>query len=270
VKGSDAVLKKLKSSFGNGKRPLLVIVLIIALVPAAKAGIADIVTIFQTINSTLRQVGGVLNTLQNLKLSVANLETRVVWPVRLINQARNFVFANEAQARSLLSGIQNLSVSSATLVNPSQLESIARSAQAAGIGQLKGAFARVYSSVPSSLAAPQLERNMMDMDDAAAQTSLKTALASDQISRQMLNVATGLENQTALAAPGSAPLLSTEARVAELENQAYLTRMLAAQLRQEAVQLAHGNSLRKKSVDSTRNLRMNLQQILAQPSGGAQ
>jgi hypothetical protein len=270
VKGSKAVLQKLKSSLGNGKRRLLVIALIIALVPAAKAGIADILSIFQTINSTLRQVGGVLNTLQNLKLTVANLETRVIWPVSLINQARNFVAANEAQTRSLLSGIQNLSVSSATLVNPSQLESMVRSAQASNVGQLQGAFTRVYSSVSSPTAAPPLERNMMDMDDAAAQGALKTALASDQISLQMLNVATWLVKQTASAAPGSAPMLSTQARVAELENQAYLTKMLAAQLRQEAVQLAHENGLRKKSADSTRTLRMNMQQILAQPSGGPQ
>jgi hypothetical protein len=270
VKGSSAVLKKLKSSIGNGKRQLLVVVLIIALVPTAKAGITNIVSIFQTINSTLRQIGGVLNTIQDLKLSIANLETRIVWPVSLINQARNFVAANEAQARSLLSGIQNLVVSSATLVNPTQLESIARSAHSSNIGQLPGAFTRVYSSISSPSAAPPLERNMMDMDDAAAQGSLKTALASDQISLQMLNVAAGLVQQAASAAPGSAPMLSTEARVVELENQAYLTRMLAAQLREEAVQLAHGNALRKKSVDSTRTLRMNLQQILVQPSGGGQ
>jgi hypothetical protein len=264
------VLKKLKSLLGSGKRRLLVLVIIIALVPAAKAGIADIFSIFQTIDNSLRQVGGVLNKVQNIKLTITNLETRLIWPVQLINQTRDFVAANEAQARSLLSSIQDLSVSSATLINPSQLESIVRSAQAANVAQLQASFTRVYSTVSPATAAPPLERNMMDMDDAAAQGSLKTALASDQVSQQMLNVATGLVQRTASAAPGSAPMLSTQARVAELENQAYLTRMFAAQLRQEAVQLAHENALRKKSVDSTRTLRMNVQQILAQPSGGPQ
>jgi hypothetical protein len=264
------MLMKLKSLLGNGKHRLLVITILIALAPAAKAGLADIFSIFQTINSTLQQAGGLLNKIQNIKISVANLETNVVWPASLINQARSFVAVNEAQARSLLPRVQSLSVSSATLINPSNLESIARSAQATRAGQLQGAFTRVYSPVSPSAIAPPLERNMMDMDDAAAQASLTTALASDQVSQQMLNVATDLAEQTASAAPGSAPMLSAQARVAELANQAYLTKMLAAQLRQEAVQLAHENGLRRKSVDSTRSLRKNMQQILASPSGGAQ
>jgi hypothetical protein len=268
VKGSKTMSRKLKSLFGSGKRLWLVIVVLIAVAPAARAGIADIFSIFQTINSTLRQVGGLLDQVQNIKLSVATLETEVIWPVSLINRAKNFVAANEALARSQLSSIQNLPVGSATLVNPTQLESVVRSSRAANGVQLQALFARVYSPVPPPTAAPALERNMMDMDDAAAQESLKTAVASDEVSQQMLNVAAGLAQRAASAAPGSAPMLSAQARVAELENQAYLTKMLAAQLRQEAVQLAHENSLRKRSVDSTRNLRMNVQQILAQPSGG--
>lgn len=264
------MLKKMKSWLGNGKRKLLVIVIIIALVPVAKAGIADIVSIFQTINASLRQLGGTFKTIQNLRLSIANLETRVVWPLGLLNQTRAFVATEEAQVRPLVASIQSVPVNSATLVSPSQFESIVRSARANNVGQIQGAFTRIYNSVPTPLAAPALERNMMDMDDAAAQGSLKTALASDQVSMQMLNVAGGLLRQTSLAAPGSAPLLSTQARLAELENEAHFTKMLAAQLRQEAVQLAHENALRKKSADDTRVLRRNLQQMLTPPSGGGQ
>lgn len=264
------MLKKPRTWIESGKRHLLVIVILIGLAPAAKAGMADVFSIFQTINSTLRKAGGLLDQVRSVKTSAVTLETEVIWPVSLISQAKNFVAANEAQARSRLSNIQSLPVSSATLVNPSQFESIVRSAQATNAGQLQGSFTRIYSPVSPPTAAPALERNMMDMDDAAAQGSLKTALASDQVSQQMLVVAIGLAQRTASAAPGSAPMLSAEARVAELENQAYLTKMLAAQLRQDAIQLAHENGLRKRSVDSTRNLRMNVQQILAQPSGGAQ
>jgi hypothetical protein len=264
------VLNKAKLLLGSGKRRLLAVVVLIALVPVAKAGISDIFSIFQTINSTLRRAGGFLNQIQDLRSTVIRLEQSVVWPLSLINQARNFVSTNEAQARSVLSSIQNLAISSATLVSPSQLESVVRSAQAANVAQLQGAFLRVYSSVPPASQAPAIERNMMDMDDAAAQGSLKTALISDQVSQQMLNVATGIEEQTASSAPGSAPMLAAQARVAELENQAYLSKILAAQLRQEAIQLAHENALRKKSVDSNRTLRMNLQQMLTAPSGGNQ
>ena len=264
------MIKNSKSFVRSGKRWWLVFAIVILMAPLAGAGIADILSIFQTINRTLRQSGGLLDQIQNIRTTVTDLETKVVWPVSLIDQARNFVATNEAQARSILSSIQSLSLGSATLIHPSQLEAIARSARAMNAAQLQGVFHQVYSSVSPQGAALPLTRNMMDMDDAVAQGSLKTALASDQFSEQMLVVATGLAQQTASAAPGSAPMLNAQAGVAELENEAFTTRMVAAQLRQEAVQLAHENGLRKQGVEDTHGLRMNVQQILSQPSGGIQ
>ena len=92
--------------------------------------------------------------------------------------------------------------------------------------------------------------------------SLKTALASDQITEQMLGVADQLEQQAGTASPGSAPLLTAQASIANLQNQAFLQRMLAAELRQEAARVAHDNAVLKRSAESTRSLRNGVQQIL--------
>src|SRR5258707_9581164 len=101
----------------------------------------------------------------------------------------------------------------------------------------------------------------MDVDDAFALGALKTATASDQASQQMLNVADGLEQQAAVSAPGTAPILTAQAQAANLQSHAMLQRMLAAELRQEAPRLAHTHPLRKQSAHANPALRNNMQQI---------
>ena len=100
------------------------------------------------------------------------------------------------------------------------------------------------------------------MDDAFAVDSLKAALLSDQAGDGALAVADRLEAQATQAAPGSAAMLAAEAETGELENQAMLQKMLAAQLRQEAGLLAHANAQRKQGADSLKRLRNNLLRAL--------
>ena len=90
-------------------------------------------------------------------------------------------------------------------------------------------------------------------------------MLSDQTTQGMLALADSIEEQSATAAPGSAPMLSAQAKVANLETQAYLAKMLAAELRQEAGKLAHQNALLKQSAASTRNLQKQFQQVLTHP-----
>jgi hypothetical protein len=105
----------------------------------------------------------------------------------------------------------------------------------------------------------------MDMDDALAMGSLKTSVLADQTTAGMLTLADSIEQQSATAAPGSGPMLATQAQVASLESQAYLAKVLASELRQEAAKLAHQNTLLKQSAAATRNLQNQIQQVLAHP-----
>jgi hypothetical protein len=98
-----------------------------------------------------------------------------------------------------------------------------------------------------------------------AMDSLKTAMVSDQTTQGMLTLADSLEQQAMTAAPGSAPMVTAQARIADLETQAQLAKMLAAQLRQEATKLAHQNAVLKQSATATRNLQNRIQQVLAHP-----
>jgi len=250
----------------SGTRALTIcLVFLLVLVPvAANAGVGDIISLFATITSTLRNgVGQVLSGIQSISTNIRKFEQEVVWPVKVINQARAEVSQVRAQFTSLAGQIQSIPTNSATLVNPRQLEALLRSQQGGNLGRLGAFYAQVYQSLPQVNQATAAQRNLMDVDDTLALGALKTATASDQASQQMLIVADGLEQQAAVSAPGSASILSAQAQAANLQNQAMLQRMLAAELRQEAAKLAHANALRKQSTDANRTLRNNLQQMLS-------
>jgi hypothetical protein len=231
---------------------------------AANAGVADIITLLTTITSTLQNsIGKVLSGIQTINTTARNFEQQVVWPVTLINQTRAEVAQVRSQFTSLAGQIQSIPTNSASLVNPKQLETLLRSQQSGNLSQISGSYTQVYQVLPQANQATAIQRNLMDVDDALALGALKTTTISDQASQRMLNVADGLEQQAALSAPGSASILTAQAQAANLQNQAMLQRMLAAELRQEAAHLAHANALRKQSADANRTLRNNLQQILS-------
>jgi len=245
---------------------LLFVLLILMLPMTASAGVGDIIQWLTTITDTLKgEIGQVLGAIQKVGSAKQSLQQQVAWPLTAINQAKSSVLQVRAQYSSLAGQIHAIEVSSASLANPKQLESLVRGGQTPGLGQLQPAFLKVYGAVPSTTEASATDRNLMDVDDAMAMGSLKTTVMSDQASEQMLGVADSLERQTAATAPGAAPLLTAQAQVANLQGQAFLQRMLAAELRQEAARLAHDNALVKRSAEANRDLRNHMRQILGRP-----
>jgi hypothetical protein len=81
----------------------------------------------------------------------------------------------------------------------------------------------------------------------------------------MLARADTLEAEVLASVPGSAMLLTAQADVSNLANQAYLVKMLAAELRLEATKLAHDNAILKKSAANAGTLRQQMQQVLIHP-----
>ncbi len=240
-----------------------VVCALLLLPTAANAGVADIITLLTTITSTLRDgIGTALNGIHGIQNSVTQLRQQVVWPLAAINQAKSFAGQVRSQFSSLAGQIHQIETSSATLVNPSNLERLLRGGQSANIGQISASYTQVYPPAPQANQATAAQRNLIDADDALALGALKTAVISDGASEQMLSVADGIERQAGAAAPGTALMLTAQAQTANLQNQAMLQRMLAAELRQEAAGLAHANTLRKQSAQAANDLRNHMQQIL--------
>jgi hypothetical protein len=260
--------RNLRAYLRTHRRWALAAVVSLCLIPstARAAGFGDILSLLKTITSTIQgAIGGTLSEMENLNSLLNNFRQQTVWPVAAINQARAFVTSTRAQYSRLMFGIVTIRNNSATLTPPSQLESVFRSGQASSIGQVQSTYTSVYSAVPPPANAQPQQRNMMDMDDALAMGSLKTTVLSDQTTQGVLALADSIEQQSATAAPGSGPMLSTQAQVAELETQALMVKVLAAELRAEAAKLAHRNTLLKQSSAATRNLQNQMMQVLSHP-----
>ena len=227
---------------------VLGVVLFIA--PAsAHAGIFDVFgEIFGTIQS---DIGGSLKAINQIEQQVQQLYQTTMWPLAALNQARGFVANSISSFRNQMNQVFSTRYSSAVTPGPQQFESILHSRLSSQIPALGASFSANYGTVPRlNNAAPQ-DRLMMDMDDALGQENLKTTLIADQGADTILNTANQMENQVAVTTPGSNPYLSAQAQVANLRCQAYMQKMLAAELRQEAGRLAHDNALLKRRTTIT-------------------
>ena len=261
-------LRNFQHRLNRSRRWPFVIVITLLLIPSSTRadGIGDILSLFHTITSTLQgPIGGALSEMRKLSAAVNNFRQEIIWPLAVINQTRGFVSATRAHYTGLMSQIEGIKNNSATLALPMQLESMFRGAQSGSIGQLPAIYTQVYQPVALVGIAQPGQRNLMDIDDAMAMDSLKTSMVSDQTTQGMLTLADSIEQQAMTAAPGSASMVTAQARVADLVTQAQLAKMLAAQLRQEATKLAHQNATLKHSATTTQNLFNQIQQVLAHP-----
>ena len=268
MKRISKAVTSLQSGVARSKRLLAVLIVAVVLAPTALRadGVGDLLLLFHNISSTLQgPIGGALSEMRKVTAAVNNFRQQIIWPLALINQTRSFGSATRAHYTGLMSQIEGLKNNSATLALPMQLESIFRGAQSGSIGQIPSLYTRVYQPVAMAGIAQPGQRNLMDIDDAMSMDSLKTAMVSDQTTQGMLTLADSLEQQAITAAPGSASMVTAQARVADLETQAQLAKMLAAQLRQEATKLAHQNALLKQRSVATQSLQNQIQQVLAHP-----
>jgi hypothetical protein len=229
--------------------PTLALAMAVMLPSRAQAGIFDIFgELFGTIQNDM---GAALSQINELTQEMQQLHQQIVWPLALVNQARGFVSNSINSYRGFMTQVFTLKSPSATLASPQQLETILHSRQSSQIPALQASFATNYGTVPAVNAASPQDRVMMDIDDALGQQSLKTTLIADQGQDVILATANQMENQVALSTPGSAPFITAQAQVANLRCQAFMQKMLAAELRQEAGRIAHDNVLVKRKSTAT-------------------
>jgi hypothetical protein len=264
--------KKLVSSclIGRGRSTIaFVLVMLIALglitPPPAKAQLGAIAVtiaaaavvslITNTIGSLLGTSNGLLGSINDFMQALVSLWEDVVYPINLINQARAMVTQLVAQVRGLVAAIDNVNVRSATLPNPTVLETLMRNGSVADFAQFDQAFRTTYQPLPPVTDIDPGDRQRVDMSDALAMDTLKALKASDQVVGQTLQASQIIEDEAAQAAPGSAAFLTGAGLIAAVENQAMMQRMLAAELREEAAILAHTNAIRKRQADMANQFR---------------
>jgi hypothetical protein len=125
-------------------------------------------------------VGGALNAINTTLTSIEAFQRATVWPQVLIDRARSAVGSIQGTFNSIRA-LGQITVTSATLPEPRQLEQTLVSRDTAQIGSVATQYAAVYSAVPSPTDASPQVRDLIDMTDAAAQAAMKRAIAIDAI-----------------------------------------------------------------------------------------
>jgi hypothetical protein len=243
---------------------IILVLLLIAPQPAwAQFGIVAVLTAAQAVVDFINNtIGPLLNAgitllgdINQVAQAFSDLWQEVVYPVALIASAQAMVRQIVNQFTSVATAIGNVNVLSATLPSPTALEVIIRNGSIADFGQLDQAFRQTYQSVPAPGNIAPGDRELVDMSDAMAMGTLKALKSSDNVVQQTLQAAQTIENEAAETAPGSAPYLTGAGLIAAVENQATIQRMIAAELRQEAADLANTNALRKRRADMSSQIR---------------
>ena len=208
-------------------------------------------TLWDAIEAVLNVINGAINTalgdINAVRTAISDFYQQAVWPISLIDEAKAQVTQMVGQYRGLMASILDINLNSATLPVPASLQTVMRDQQTGDFGALASDYGQTYGNIPTQSTASPADRNLADMDDALALDNLKTLKETDSADALTLKVADQIEDGASQAAPGSAPYLTATAVVASIESQAVMQKMLAAELREEAAQLAHQNALRKRS-----------------------
>ena len=234
------------------KRMLVGVLVIETCLALPKLAHGQFLGVFDSIFGSIQNdIGSSLSSINQIAQQMQKLYQTTVAPLAAINQARGFV-ANSINAyRSQMNGIFNTHFTSAVTPGPQQFESILHSRLSAQIPALQTSFITNFGAIPQVNAASPQDRVMMDVDDALALENLKTTLIADQGEDVILQTADQMEKQVAVSTPGSNPFLTAQAHVANLRCQAFMQKMLAAELRQEAGRIAHDNVLVKRRTAAT-------------------
>ena len=210
-------------------------------------------------------IGGALTDINRVRSEVVQTEQQALWPVALIEETRNYIATIKASYRGWMNTVFAIRVNSAILPASRSFESEFLSAQSGQIPDIRQSYATEYGAQPAMGAAPQLDLQMMDMEDATARDATEQSMAADQATQTMLQTAQKIEDQAETTAPGTADMVAAEARTAELASIAMQQKLLAYQLREAAVELAHRDAVLKQSTTNMQNLN---QQLLNHIGGG--
>jgi hypothetical protein len=210
-------------------------------------------------------IGGALTDINRVRSEVLQTEQQALWPVALIAETQNYIATIRASYRGWMNSVFAIRVNSAILPASRSFESEFLSAQSGQIPAIGQSYTTEYGAQPAMAAAPQLNLQMMDIEDATAKDATEQSMAADQATQTMLQTAQKIEDQAETTAPGTADMVAAEARTAELASIAMQQKLLAYQLREAAIELSHRDAVLKQSTTSMQNLN---QQLLNHIGGG--
>jgi hypothetical protein len=224
--------------------------------------------VIQTVLTTISQtIGNWLSLIKGVVSGIQKLYQEAIWPISAINLAKSQIQSIILQFRGVIQSIMTINPHTATLTNPSALETIIRDRTSGNLTSVPSLYVNVFRPVPQAGTIAPQDQNMTDMDDALAQDNLMLLKVSDQAQDIELQAANQIESLAGnsninLSAPGSSALITATAVSAEIKSQAFMQKMLAAVMRQEAGRVSHDNALRKRNATFASQLQTNMTNVL--------
>src|SRR5579885_1425246 len=130
--------------------------------------------------SLVSTIGGDLKKLNSIQSDIRDFEQKVLYPAMLITQTRALL-GGLWNSMHVFANVLNSPLHSATLPNPSQLETILLSRNATNLAQIGSVFQTVYGPTLAINAASPADRQTMDLSDAVAEDAMKRAMIYDQM-----------------------------------------------------------------------------------------
>ena len=272
---------------------LLPLFLVWLFAPAPTQGItlAQILKIIKTIKDTyVKHIGPNMDKINEYQERANELQSVILYPKTLMTDTVQFANQLKGFSREMVEAEQLVDLASANLPETQELENAMRSPYSGGFEALEAAYEKVFGGLPSEAAgseeegegegegegevegesagnpedAPGHVAGMIDSTQATAVTVLKTLQLMGKAREELVKVAEEAEETTSdtTFAPGSAPFLNATALVASLQSQILIQKIIAAQLRQEASQLALSNGMRKRGVAGVETMSERIRSLL--------
>ena len=185
----------------------------------------------------------------------------VLYPVSAINSARQMATGFTVSFLSFRQ-LGSLNISSATLPSPQHLEQQMLSGNPNSIAAIDSSYHNVFAPLPAPTAMPQNVANQIDIGDAQAEDAIKKAIELDAFAEREMEVAQKLNDQIAVAAPGTAPILDAEASAWVLQANAYTQMGMAELLRVNSATVSNRSGQLKDSTAQMQNMNQRMIQIL--------
>ena len=263
----ESVKRGLSWAWGHKVRSVVLLVVLFLALPKQVRSQLDaccqvVATGLTSIGSTLNTVvGGGLNDILKVEQAISNFEQKIVWPEKLINEARALV-ANVEGLFKQIEGIMRTPVNSATLPATQQFEQILLSRDPNQILQMSGQYSAVYGALPAAAGLSPQMRDMTDMTDAAAQAAMKRAIQIDALADLELQAADQLHQNIQTAAPGSAPIIEAEADAWLVRANAYTQSATADLMRVRAIDLANASANVKNGASNAAAIQQQIYNLL--------
>ena len=209
---------------------------------------AAILAALSKVQSLMQQyIATPLKDINQAEQTTAKYEQEVMYPIAAINQAKASVLQAENQFTQISNMFRTLNVSSATLPQSQNLESLLLSRNPNNVTAISPQFQSVYGVVMGQKSASSSVRSMTDMTDAQAQDAMKRAVQIDALADAELTEADQMGQHISAAAPGSAPILEAEADVWVVRANAYTQAALAELMRTRGIDIANQSKISKLS-----------------------